>query len=391
MTAVTDARVDARKSLRVSPGNVSSNVSIDESGRVRGRSLAVRRSRTSPRAAGVSLGTVSNVLNRPDRVSGATRARVEQAMAELGFVRNESARQLRAGTSRTLAYVMLDAGNPFFTDVAQGMEAAAEAADLSLVLCNSGQREQREQQHLHLLQQQRVQGILVTPVDPESPLLDEIRRRGTPVVIVDRTRADASFCSVAVDDLLGGRLAVEHLVDRGHDADRLRRRPDGARPGPRPARGRPRGLGRRPGAAEADLTVVTTASLDVAAGREAGARLAGLPSAAPPHGGVLRQRPDRPRAAPARDRQRHPGARGPRHRRLRRHRVRRRGRRTRSPRCASLATSWAGPRPSWPWTRPRTRPTTTGRSCSPRSWWRASRRAETHHGLPAPEGPAARG
>ena len=197
--------------------------------------------------AGVSLGTVSNVLNRPDRVSAATRARVEEAMAELGFVRNESARQLRAGTSRTLAYVMLDASNPFFTDVAQGIEDAAEAVDLSLLLCNSGQREQREQAHLQLLQQQRVQGILVTPVDPESPLLDEIRRRGTPVVIVDRTRNDSTFCSVAVDDLLGGRLAVEHLVDRGHERvafvggpmalgqvrDRLEGAP--AQPGPRPA------------------------------------------------------------------------------------------------------------------------------------------------------------
>jgi len=59
--------------------------------------------------AGVSLGTVSNVLNRPDRVSPETRARVEQAMRDLGFVRNESARQLRAGHSRTLAYVLLDA------------------------------------------------------------------------------------------------------------------------------------------------------------------------------------------------------------------------------------------------------------------------------------------
>src|SRR5687768_15645791 len=83
-------------------------------------------------AAGVSLGTVSNVLNRPDRVSASTRERVERAMADLGFVRNESARSLRAGKSRTLAYVMLDASNPFFTDVAQGIELAAESADLSL-------------------------------------------------------------------------------------------------------------------------------------------------------------------------------------------------------------------------------------------------------------------
>src|SRR6478735_11269436 len=99
-------------------------------------------------AAGVSLGTVSNVLNRPDRVSPDTREKVQRAMAELGFVRNESARQLRAGSSRTLAYVMLDASNPFFTDVAQGIDTAAEAADLSLVLCNSRNSADREQAHL---------------------------------------------------------------------------------------------------------------------------------------------------------------------------------------------------------------------------------------------------
>src|ERR687892_13833 len=118
-------------------------------------------------AAGVSLGTVSNVLNRPDRVSARTRERVERAMRELGFVRNESARQLRAGHSRTLAYVMLDATNPFFTDVAQGIEDAAEEQDMSVFLCNSDSRAEREAAYLSLLEQQRVQGVLITPVDPE--------------------------------------------------------------------------------------------------------------------------------------------------------------------------------------------------------------------------------
>ena len=75
--------------------------------------------------AGVSLGTVSNVLNRPDRVSPATRERVLAAIEELGFVRNEAARQLRAGPSRTIGLVVLDVGNPFFTDIAAGVEAAA--------------------------------------------------------------------------------------------------------------------------------------------------------------------------------------------------------------------------------------------------------------------------
>ena len=73
------------------------------------------------RHAGVSNATVSNVLNRPDVVAPATRQRVLAAIEELAFVRNESARQLRAGSTRVIAYVVLDALNPFFTDVARGV------------------------------------------------------------------------------------------------------------------------------------------------------------------------------------------------------------------------------------------------------------------------------
>ena len=167
--------------------------------------------------AGVSLGTVSNVLNRPERVSTPTRSRVEDAMRTLGFVRNESARQLRVGRSSTVAYVMLDATNPFFTDVARGMEGVAEAAGLSLFLCNSDLRAEREETYLARLEQQRVQGVLITPSDIESPLLTELPLRGTPVVIVDRTLSADTHCAVAVDDELGGRLAIEHLVDLGHE------------------------------------------------------------------------------------------------------------------------------------------------------------------------------
>src|ERR1700754_3988255 len=167
-------------------------------------------------AAGVSLGTVSNVMNRPEVVSARTRERVERAMSELGFVRNESARKIGAGASRTLAYVMLDGTNPFFHDVAQGIEMAAEDADLSLFICNSNSRAAREEVHVDRLLQQRVQGILITPVDPSASHLDELARRGVPMVIVDRVRDGESCCSVAVDDVLGGRIAVEHLVEQGH-------------------------------------------------------------------------------------------------------------------------------------------------------------------------------
>jgi len=226
--------------------------------------------------AGVSLGTVSNVLNRPERVSPSTRARVEQAMADLGFVRNESARQLRAGKSRLLAYVMLDATNPFFTDVASGVEDAAEAADLSLFMCNSSNSATREKAYLEHLVEQRVQGILITPVDPDSSTLDEVIRRGTPLVVVDRIRAGDTVCSVSVDDELGGRLAVEHLVDRGH------RRVAYV--------GGPLSIGQvsdrwagacrawaDAGLPEEDLVQIATGGLKVDEGRRAGERLLGLP------------------------------------------------------------------------------------------------------------------
>jgi LacI family transcriptional regulator len=231
-------------------------------------------------AAGVSLGTVSNVLNRPDRVSEATRRRVEDAMRQLGFVRNESARQLRAGQSSTLAYVMLDATNPFFTDVAQGIEEAAEQRDLSLFLCNSDNRADRELAYLRRLQQQRVQGILITPVDPDSPQLEEVAQ-GTHLVIVDRVSGSEDFCSVAVDDLLGGRLATEHLLDLGHERiafvggpdtlGQVRDRLAGARQALADA-------GRDPG----DLVVIDIAALTVAEGRAAGERIAGIARAKRP-------------------------------------------------------------------------------------------------------------
>jgi LacI family transcriptional regulator len=228
-------------------------------------------------AAGVSLGTVSNVMNRPEVVSPGTRERVERAMADLGFVRNESARQLRAGTSRTLAYVMLDGSNPFFHDVAQGIELAAEDADLSLFICNSNSRPEREEVHLDRLLQQRVQGILITPVNPDAGYLAETAHRGVPVVIVDRVPSTGEFCSVAVDDVLGGRIAVEHLVEQGHtrvaviggpeSIGQVHERLEGAKQ-----------IWAELGRPAEDLVYLPTAALTVEEGRSAGERLAGLPA-----------------------------------------------------------------------------------------------------------------
>jgi LacI family transcriptional regulator len=222
--------------------------------------------------AGVSLGTVSNVLNRPDRVAPATRERVLKAIDDLGFVRNEAARQLRAGRSRTIGVVVLDIGNPFFTDLAAGVEDVAAATGLSVVLCNSNDDRSRERHYLSLLQEQRAFGVLITPVGPTSKLLDTLRERGTPVVLVDRA-SGRRHCSVSVNDNVGGMLAVEHLLALGHrriafvggptSLRQVSERLSGARTAVEAA------------ADPARLSVLETAAMTVACGREAASELAG--------------------------------------------------------------------------------------------------------------------
>ena len=165
--------------------------------------------------AGVAVGTVSNVLNHPDLVRPLTRARVEAAMEELGFIPNGSARQLRAGRSRCLGLVVLDVTNPFFTEVARGVEDYAQAAGYAVILCNSDEAHDKERRYLRVLEEQRVRGILITPVHGRSPELRRIRDRGTPVVLLDRPGSPAQ-CSVAVDDRRGGEIAVTYLLGLGH-------------------------------------------------------------------------------------------------------------------------------------------------------------------------------
>lgn len=221
------------------------------------------------RRAGVSIGTVSNVLNRPELVASSTRQRVLDAITELGYVRNDSARQLRAGHSRQIALVVLDVTNPFFTDVVRGAEAAAEEHGVMVVVCNSGEDAGREHRHLDLLEEQRVRGVLITPVD-ESPnsRLELLIQRGTPVVLVDRGSGRHSRCSVAVDDLLGGRLAGEHLLEQGHQRITFVGGPASVTQ----VRDRHAGIAEAV-AGKAELSVVPTPNLTVAAGRAAAAEI----------------------------------------------------------------------------------------------------------------------
>ena len=222
--------------------------------------------------AGVSVGTVSNVLNRPDKVSPDTVKRVQAAIDALGFVRNDAARQLRAGHSRSIGLVVLDVGNPFFTDVARGAERRAAENDLSILLGNSDDDASREARYLDLFEQQRVHGVLITPVDDVADRLERLRERGIPAVLVDRPSDGGGFSSVAVDDVGGGYLAVRHLLDTGRRRIAFVGGPPTTRQVSDRLAGARRAVAEEPDAA---LEVIETAALTVLEGRAAGENLRG--------------------------------------------------------------------------------------------------------------------
>jgi LacI family transcriptional regulator len=165
--------------------------------------------------AGVSVGTVSNVLNRPNLVAEATRERVRAAIGELGFVRNESARQLRQGRSRTFGVVLENLANPYFTDLARGAEAAMNTDGFDAVWCTSDGSPAKERRCLDFLQEQRVSGLIITPVGLDAERIAELHDRGLSVVVLDR-REYTGVCSTRVDHVAGGEIAVNHLLGRGH-------------------------------------------------------------------------------------------------------------------------------------------------------------------------------
>jgi LacI family transcriptional regulator len=227
-------------------------------------------------AARVSVGTVSNVLNRPQLVASSTRERVMAAIADLGFVRNESARHLRAGSSRAIGLVVIDAANPFFSDVARGVEDAVESFGGVVLLGNSATDETRERRYIELFLEQRVRGVLIAPVSDTAPPLSALTRLGIPVVYLDRHIDDTEYSSVSVDDVNGGRIAATHLLAKGHRRLAFVGGPSTLRQ----VRDRRRGAEAVIEAAEgASLLAISTPILSAAAGREAAEELILLPTA----------------------------------------------------------------------------------------------------------------
>ena len=221
--------------------------------------------------AGVSVGTVSNVLNRPGEVSADSITRVHAAIEELGYVRNDAARKLRAGVSTTVGFVVLDGQNPFFGDVVRGAEDEASRHGIAVLYGNTDEDIARERMYLDLFEEQQVRGVLISPYGDINPRLERLRARGIHAVLVDRFSGDGRFSSVSVDSVVGGRMAVEHLIETGRrriafvggpfEIRQVTDRLAGAR------------VAVENSAAPVDIEVIATGALTVAEGAAAGARI----------------------------------------------------------------------------------------------------------------------
>ena len=166
-------------------------------------------------AAGVSVATVSNVLNSTGRFSDQTRERVEQAMRELGFVRNRSAFELRKRERVIIGLLVPNLANSFFAQLAQGVIDRAADRGLLVVVSDSAEDVQRETATLESLSEQQVEDIVVLPVRSASSILGRwTPPRASHIVFIDAD-TPASHCSVSADDVAGGALVLHHLVEAG--------------------------------------------------------------------------------------------------------------------------------------------------------------------------------
>lgn len=169
--------------------------------------------------ARVSIATVSRVLNKSDKVVPATRAAVEKALRELDYRPSRVARRLRmnSGRANLVGLIIPDIQNPFFAEIARGVEDAAYANQYALLLCNSDEDLAKERFYLDVMHAESVDGVVLPPFDDNDRAVVERVKSGMPVVCVDRSLARVKTDLVEVDNHQGAYDAVAHLIARGHE------------------------------------------------------------------------------------------------------------------------------------------------------------------------------
>ncbi|MGL5284600.1 transcriptional regulator, LacI family [Aeromonas sp. RU39B] len=167
--------------------------------------------------AGVSISTVSHVLNHTRRVSEEATQKVVEAVAELNYAPNSVARSLKVNSTKTIGMLVTTSANPFFAEVVRGVEAYCFEQGYSLILCNTENQPQRQRHYLKMLMEKRVDGLLVLGTDIDSTLRDMLRsHQSVPLVMLD-WGTECDFANVINDNArAGARMAARYLLDQGH-------------------------------------------------------------------------------------------------------------------------------------------------------------------------------
>lgn len=170
------------------------------------------------RAANVSISTVSRAISQPDRVGEATRARVMAVIREMGYVPSRVAQRLRKehGHAHLIGLILPDIQNPFFADLARGVEDLAQKHGYALFLGNSDEDLEKERQYLEAMRAESVDGVIVPPISDSDKAVSSMIRVGVPVVCVDRRIDGADADTVVVDNVRGAYAATDHLIRLGH-------------------------------------------------------------------------------------------------------------------------------------------------------------------------------
>ncbi len=166
--------------------------------------------------AGVAPITVSRVINRSGSVNEETRARVEAAIAELGYVPNTLARSLRSKRTHTLGLVLSDITNPFWTTVARGVEDTASRRGFTVIFCNTDESEAKQDQYLEILLQKQVDGILLVPAGSSARSVTWLQEQGATVVVLDRVVPGARVDIVRGDSEGGAYQLARLLLAKGY-------------------------------------------------------------------------------------------------------------------------------------------------------------------------------
>ena len=166
--------------------------------------------------AGVSAMTVSRYFNQPERLATATSERVRAAIEELQYVPNAAARSLISGRTRTIALILSDIANPFYTTIGRGVEDIAQKHNYTLILGNTDESLAKERRYIDIMISRCVDGVIISSSSGNEHHLELLSKRSIPIVLIDRTVKGFDADAVTGDTFTGGQLLTRHMIEQGY-------------------------------------------------------------------------------------------------------------------------------------------------------------------------------